>query len=184
MARLEEEAARHPGSARRPRRPRWTNPYLLTAAAAAVVVIVLATTHGLHRRRRPAARRREPVLITASEVRARVAGALASLETLRGEITFDCEINYGTCPPPEAGGRTTLRWSFVTTAAGDERVTGIGVTDDIAFSATTRHRNRSWSTSASGPQGVETTNVGAGPPDCRSAGRPCGGSWARWSGRS
>ena len=161
MARLEDEAARHPGSTRRPR-PRWTSPYLLTAAAAAVVVVVLATSTIFtgDGTRSPT----EPVLITASEVRARVAGALASLDTLRGEITFDCEINFGTCSPPDAGGRTTLRWSFVTTAAGDERVTGIGVTDDTAFNATTGTQQELVDF-GSGPQGVETTNVGAGPPD-------------------
>ena len=141
-----------------------------------MVVIVLATsTVFTGDGKRPPT---EPVLITASEVRARVAGVLASLETLRGEITLDCEINYGTCAPPDAGGRTTLRWSFVTTAAGDERVTGIGVTDDTAFDATTGTQQELVDF-GSGPQGVETTNVRRARP-MRSAGRPCGGSWARW----
>src|SRR5205085_3426725 len=116
------------------RRRRWTSPYLLTAAAAAVIVVVLATTTVF---KGPTPGAEEPVLITASEVRSRVAGALASLDTLRGEITVACEVPYGSCTPPEAGGRTTLRWSFVTTATGDERVTGIGTTDDTALDATT-----------------------------------------------
>ncbi len=160
MARLEAEAARHPGS---PRRPRWTSPYLLTAAAAAVVVVVLAISSVVTTRRQPGV---EPVLITASEVRSRVAGALASLESLRGEISLECEIPYGQCFPPEAGGRTTFTWSFVTTAAGDERVTGIGigVTDDMAFGASSR-TVREVNDFGAGPQGLEITNVGAGPPD-------------------
>ena len=43
LSRLEQEAARHPGSARRPRTG-WRSPYLLTAMVAAAAVIVLATT--------------------------------------------------------------------------------------------------------------------------------------------
>jgi hypothetical protein len=162
MARLEEEAARHPGTARR---PRWSNPWLLTAAAAAVAVIVLAasTVFTGDGGPRPGVGV-EPQLITASEVRARVAGALASLRTLRGEVTFECEISYGPCFPPEAGGRTTLRWSFVTTASGDERVTGIGATDDVAFSSASRSQRELFDFGA-GPQGFEAANLPAGPPD-------------------
>ena len=167
MARLEGEAARHPGSPRSPR-PRWTNPYLLTAAAAAVAVIVLATTTIFTGDggpgSRPGPRIDEPELITASEVRSRVAGALASLETLRGEITLECEIFYGPCSPPDGGGRTTLRLSFVTTAAGDERVTGIGHADDMAFSSSTR-TYRVITTFGDRSQASETVNVPAGAPD-------------------
>jgi hypothetical protein len=162
MVRLEQEAARHPGT---PRRPRWTNPYLLSAAAAAVAVIVLATStlltgDGGPRPGDPV----EPQLITASFVRSRVAGALASLDTLRGEVALECEIPHGACFPPEAGGRTTLRWSFVTTAAGDERVTAIGATDDVAFSSASR-THRELTDFGGGPQGFEATNLPAGPPD-------------------
>ncbi len=161
MARLEDEAARHPGS---PRRRRWTSPYLLTAAAAAVVVIALAATSLVARRDGSPPVAPETVLITASEVRARVAGALASLESLRGEISLECEIPYGSCFPPDDGERTTLRWSFVTTSDGDERVTGIGVTDDVAFRVSSRTA-RELRDFGGGPQGVETTNMAAGPPD-------------------
>jgi len=162
LARLEEEAARHPGS---PRRPRWTNPYLLTAAAAAVMVIVLATTTVFNRDgvRSPGGGV-EPELITASVVRSRVAEALSSLQTLRGEITVECEISYGTCSPPEEGGRATLRSSFVTTAAGDERVTGIDHDEDVAFSSADRTQ-RSLGDPGIGLRGTEVTNLPAGPPD-------------------
>jgi hypothetical protein len=161
LARLEEEAARHPGS---PRRPRWRNPYLLTAAAAAVAVIVLATSTVLtgDRSRLPGGGV-EPELITASVVRSRVAEALASLETLRGEITVECEIFWGLCSPPDDGGRTTQRSSFVTTAAGDERVTGIDHTDDVAFSSATRTQRSV--VDQGGIRGTEVTNLPAGPPD-------------------
>ena len=165
MARLEEEAARHPGSPRR--RPRWTSPYLLTAAAAAVAVIVLATSTlftGDGGGPPPV----EPELITASVVRSRVADALASLETLRGEITLECEIYYGPCSPPEAGGRATLRWTFVTTAAGDERITGIGVPDDMATNSTTL-THRELPTSGAGPRATRRSTC---PPDRPTSPRP------------
>lgn len=160
MDRLEQEAALHAGS---PRRPRWTNTYLLTAAAAAVAVIVLASsTLFTDDGRGPVTT--GPELITASVVRSRVAGALASLETLKGEIALECEISHSVCSPPDAGGRTTLRWSFVTTAAGDERVTGIGATSDLAFDSTTR-TVRQVTDFGSGPSGSEIANPGTGPPD-------------------
>jgi hypothetical protein len=163
LARLEEESARHPGSARRPRpRPRWTNPYLLTAAAAAVVVIVLATSTVFtgDGTRPPTG----PVLITASEVRARVAGALASLETLQGVITAECEGPAPACQSNDTEGRTTRQWSFVTTADGDERVTGIGTTNDLAFSSATR-TYRQITTLGGRSQASESVNVPAGAPD-------------------
>ena len=160
MARLEDEAARHPGS---PRRPRWRNPYLLTAGAAAVAVIVLATSTLFvgDRTDEPGV---EPELITASVVRSRVAGALASLDTLRGEITLECEIDYGPCSPPEAGGRGVRTWTFVTTAEGDERVTGIDTIEDMATNAATL-THRELTDFGSGPRGYEATNLPAGPPD-------------------
>jgi hypothetical protein len=161
MARLEDEAARHPGS---PRRPRWTNPYLLTAAAAAVAVIVLATsTVFTGDRSRPPGVGIEPELITASVVRGRVAEALASLETLKGEITVECEISYGLCVAPDEGGRTTLRSSFVTTAEGDERVSGIDHTEEVAFDAATRTQRSV--VDQGGVRGTEVTGLPAGPPD-------------------
>lgn len=53
----------------------------------------------------------EPQLITASAVRSRVAVALASLKTLRGEIAMECEISYG--PMPGARGRRPEHASLV-----------------------------------------------------------------------
>ena len=162
MARLEEEAARHPGS---PRRPRWQNPYLLTAAVAAVMVIVLGATTILNDDgRRPPGGGVEPELITASVVRSRVATALGSLKTLRGEITVECVFSTAFCAPPKEGGRGAARWSFVTTAAGDERVTGADGADDLAFSSASR-TYRSVTTSGGRTQGTESVNVPAGPPD-------------------
>ncbi len=163
LARLEEEAARHPGSPRRPRRSPWTSPYLLTAAAAAVAIVLLATstlfTGDGTRQPDPG-----PELITASVVRSRVAGALASLVTLRGEITLECAIYTGSCNPPEDGGRSTVRWTFVTTAAGDERITGIGVTDDMATNSSSL-THREIEGFAGGSRAYEAFNLPAGPPD-------------------
>lgn len=157
-ARLEEEASRH---ARPLRRLHWTRPYTLMTAAAAVALVVLAASVVVRDGSNP---RIEPKLITASAVRARVANALASLKTLKGEIAIECEVANGRCAPADSGGRTTMRWSFVTTAAGDERVTGIGTADDTAFSSATRTL-REVSDFGRGLQGTEVTNTAAGPPD-------------------
>jgi len=137
---------------------------MLTAVAAAIVVIVLAASTVLtgDGGRQPGGGV-EPELITASVVRSRVADALASLETLRGEITVECEISYGLCLPPENGGRTTLRSSFVTTAAGDERVTGMDHTEDVAFDAATRTQQSVVDQGI--VRGSEVTNLPAGAPD-------------------
>jgi len=162
MARLESEAALHPRSSRR---PPWRGPYMLTALVAAVILVVLGTTSILSGggKGRPGI---EPRLITASAVRTRVAGALASLRTLKGEIVVDCA--QPLCETSGSQGRTTKRWSFVTTAAGDERVSAIGDADEMAFSAATR-TEREISAFEGRRRGSETTNVAAGPPD--SAGR-------------
>lgn len=159
QARLEEEAARHQGSARRPRRGQ----YLLAAVAAGVLLVALATTTVMRGDggREPGT---QTQLVTAAVVRSKVGGALAALTTLKGDITIECTIFTGSCQPPEVGGRTTRRWSFVTTAAGDERITGIGATDDSAFDSATR-THRDLSDFGTGLSGVEITNMAAGPPD-------------------
>jgi len=159
MARLESEAAIHPRSSRR---PHWKGPYMLTALVAAVTLVVLGTTSILvgGGKGTPGT---EPRLITASAVRSRVAGALASLRTIKGEIVVECA--QPLCETSGSQGRTTKRWSFVTTAAGDERVTSMGVIDDMAFSAATRTEREISAFEGGRRQGSETTNVAAGPPD-------------------
>jgi hypothetical protein len=91
-----------------------------------------------------------------------VSTALSSLRSLTGEVSVECEVSFGDCLPPDAGGRTTLRWSFVTTAAGDERVTAIGRRDDVAYSAARREQR---SISDGRPPAVVISNLPAGPPD-------------------
>ncbi|HJV08354.1 MAG TPA: hypothetical protein VJ653_01690, partial [Acidimicrobiales bacterium] len=78
------------------------------------------------------------------------------------EVTIECAIPRGDCFPPDAGGRTTLRWSFVTTAAGDERITGIGRRDDVAYSAARREQR---AITDDVPRGQVITNLPPGPPD-------------------
>ncbi len=158
MTRLEGES-RIAGSRRR---ATWSSPKVLAAVAASVFAVALAAS--VVSRDDKVNKTIEPQLITASAVRARVATALASLKTLKGEITVECEVDYGLCSPPETGGRTTKRWSFAATASGDERVTGIGFTDDTAFSATDRV-HREIVDFGNGPEGIEVKNPGAGPPD-------------------
>jgi hypothetical protein len=45
---------------------------------------------------------------SAAEVRTRVAEALAGLATQRGEVAVECATAFGSCYPPDTGGRTTL----------------------------------------------------------------------------
>ena len=158
MARLEAEA---PTVGRRARSP-WSNPRTMTAVAASLLALALAAS--LVSRLGGEKQVIEPDLVTASAVRARVADALGSLETLTGEITVTSAVEVASCSPSETGGRTTKRWSFAATATGDERVTGIGFTDDVAFSASDRVQ-RELVDFGGGIEGVEIKNPGAGPPD-------------------
>jgi hypothetical protein len=155
MARLEQaEPVRGP-TVHRPRS------YLLTGLAAAVAIIVGTTVLSS---RDEGGSSHQPQLISASFVRSRVAGALASLDTLQGEIDVECANSTGVCSPPDSGGRTTKRWTFKTTAAGDERVTGIGFADDLAVNAEERVA-REVTDYGRGRNGTETINLPPGPPD-------------------
>ena len=164
FARLEQRLAQEPPAERRRRRPAWQPPLLLGAAAAAVIVAVLAAS-AVFTGDDTAPFRPSPSdtrLISASEVRGRVSTALASLRSLSGEVSIECAIPRGDCFPPDAGGRTTLRWSFVTTAAGDERITGLGHQHDVAYSAARREQRALTETV---PRGQVFTNLPPGPPD-------------------
>lgn len=147
-----------------PARSPWRLPALVGVAAAAVVLVVFAASSLFSTDTRNPGAPRPPVTrpISASEVRGRVSTAFASLKTLKGEVSVDCAVNTGACAPPDAGGRTTLRWTFVTDAAGDERVTGIGRQDDTAYSAARREQR----TLADGnPPAQVISNLPPGPPD-------------------
>ena len=147
-------------------RPAWRRPPLLLAgAAAAVLIAVVAVSTLLPGGRNDPVAPRPPAtqLISATEVRTRVSTALSSLRSLSGEVTVECAVGFGACSPPETGGRTTLRWSFTTTAAGDERITGIGRRDDVSYSAARREQR-----AVSDQFGLEAqvvTNLPPGPPD-------------------
>ena len=160
FAHLEERLAQEPPAGRRRRPPTM----LLGGAAAAVLLAVVAASVVLTGdgstplRPSPSDTR----LISASEVRSRVSTALSSLRSLSGEVAIECAIPVGDCLPPDAGGRSTLRWSFVTTAAGDERVTGIGRQDDVAYSAARREQRV---LTDSRPAAQVVTNLPPGPPD-------------------
>jgi hypothetical protein len=145
------------------RRPAWQPPVLIGAVAAVVLAVfgvsaVFTRDGGSPLRPSPPATR----LISATEVRARVSTALSSLRTLSGEVTIECEVAFGDCLPPDAGGRTTLRWSFATTAAGDERITGIGRRDDVAYSASRREQR---ALTDGRPPAQVISNLPPGPPD-------------------
>jgi hypothetical protein len=160
FGRLRQRLAREAPAPRR-RRP----PMLVGLATAAVTLAVVAasmvltgdgTTPGL--RPSPPATR----LISATEVRARVSGALSGLRSLSGKVSIECAVPRGDCSPTAGGGRTTLRWSFVTTAEGDERITGIGRRDDVAYSAARREQR---ALTEGTPAAQLITNLPPGPPD-------------------
>lgn len=151
-----------PAASRRSRP--WPRPPILLFAAAAVVLVLfgmstLLTGHGTGPPQRSPSGTR---LISATEVRARVSTALSSLRTLAGEVAVECAVNIGECAPADAGGRTTLRWTFAATAAGDERITGIGRQDEVAYSAA-GHEQRA--ISGGRPGAVVISNLPPGPPD-------------------
>jgi len=93
MSRLEQDAATRAAPLHRARR---ASPYLFTAAAAIIAVAVLTTSLRTSDHIRP---RIEPKLITASAVRARVAGALASLKSL-GKSPSTARYPRGFAPRP------------------------------------------------------------------------------------
>lgn len=158
--RLAQEAPARPSR----RRPAWQRTPLLGFAVAAVLVVVVGASALLSGDGstpfRPSPQ--DTRLISATEVRARVSTALASLRSLSGEVAVECAVPRGDCLPPDAGGRTTLRWSFVTTAAGDERIIGIGRQDDVAYSAARREQR---ALTAGRPAAQVITNLPPGPPD-------------------
>lgn len=161
--RLEREA---PVAAPARRRIEWPRrPAFLGLAAAAVVLVVFAVSTLVTGNGSSPLRPVPPDtrLISATEVRARVSTALASLRSLSGEVAIECATPVGACAPSAAGGRTTLQWSFALTAAGDERVTAIGRRDDVVYSAS-RREQRTYS-DAGRPSAQVLSNLPAGPPD-------------------
>lgn len=146
------------------RRPGWQRPPMLLGFATAAVLLAVFAATTLFTSDGTAPFRPSPPqtrLISASEVRTRVSTALSSLRTLQGEVTIECAIPRGQCFP-DAGGRTTLRWSFATTAAGDERITGIDHQEDVAFSAARREQRALLENE---PRARVISNLPAGPPD-------------------
>jgi len=156
-----------PDRRRRPR-PSWQPPILVGLAAAAVILVMVAastmfTGSGGSGRNPFVPQPPQTRLINATEVRERVSTAFSSLRSLSGEVTIECAVSVSSCAPPDGGGRTTLRWSFVTTAAGDERITGIGRQDDVSYSAARREQR---AVTANGrPNNQVITNLPPGPPD-------------------
>jgi len=139
-----------PRGGRLPRRTwRWGLVAAAVIAAVAVVVVMVGVPGG-------------PGVATAAEVRARVARAWASAESISGVLvvdTFDPAL-------PTAGEE---RWSFILAARGDFRLTGITGPDDVAYDAGA-NVERGLNTSASIPDSAvlfatEVTGLAPGPPD-------------------
>lgn len=165
-AKLRPQRSSQPSPPRQPRLRRRRRRIVLAAATAAAVAafvvggVVLPAPSGPDRSPGPL----EPVVANASEVRARVADSLAALTTLQGEVAVECAVPTGYCQPPAGGGRTTLRWNFVLTAHGDERITGIDRRDDLSYRADQGVQRRV--VEADGHlMSQELVGLSAGPPD-------------------
>jgi outer membrane lipoprotein-sorting protein len=131
--------------------------WLPAAAATVIAAIVVAVTVG-----EPGIRSR---VATAAEVRAAVAGAFESSDSVSGTLVVRSSL------PTEQrrGASREQRWRFVVTARGDFRLTRIGRPGDVAYDAGD-NIERSLNTSASIPDsdvlfGAEITDLPPGPPD-------------------
>lgn len=125
---------------RRPRdagRRRGGRPRLVvlgSVAAAVAVAVLLASWLVAPNDRGPGVLR--PQVASASEVRTRVAQALAGAKTLQGEVRVECAVPVGDCEgTPQAHGVLASR--FATTARGDLRVTAVEGGSDLAYRADT-----------------------------------------------
>lgn len=112
-ARLAEE---HRRTRVRRRRIAWT-----VRLAAAAAIVTAAAVVGLPRTETG------PEPATAADVKARVAHALSSARTMRGEIAY-----HATDP---LTGRSRTRWSFAMTAKGDFRLRQADGESDVAYDA-------------------------------------------------
>ena len=155
--RLAEERALRLADARRRRRSRqlrlrWTLRATAVAVLAAVTVVV-----GLPRTATG------PEQATAAEVKARVAAALASAQTLSGELVL-----HGASYRNAYGWAKPKRWSFAMTARGDLRLTEADGPNDLAYDAKDgieRSLNTSASLGGDTVFAAERRGVAPGPPD-------------------
>ena len=148
----------------KPARTNRPPPLYFGFAAAALVLVVFAVTTMLGGDATGPVTPLPPEtrLISATEVRARVSTALSSLDSLRGEVAIECAVAFGECSPTDAGGRATLRWTFVTTAGGAERITAIGRRDDVGYRP---GPGEQWSVTDGRPAATVISGLPPGPPD-------------------
>ena len=163
LARLEAESAPN-------LRRRWKvgSPMWVGAAAAVLVVVLVTSWVGLPGGRSKRLLGPNPAeAITADQLRARVDAALASLQTLAGELS-EHRPSDPTAPPSVLGafeGPPPERYRFALTSAGDFRVDGLHDNSVTAYS-TERGTQRSFSTAAgSTTLAAELTGLAPGPPD-------------------
>jgi outer membrane lipoprotein-sorting protein len=150
----EERRARRAEEHRRTRTRRRRVLWTIRLAAAAAVVSAAAVIGFPHTDTGP-----HPA--TAAEVQARVAGALASVRTMSGEIAY-----HATDP---LTGTSRTRWSFALTAKGDFRLRQANGGSDVAYDAA-HGVQRSLNQSASIQDeatlfGAETKGLAPGRPD-------------------
>lgn len=138
---------------RRRNRIRWTARTAFAAAAAAVAVLVVGLPSG----------ERGPELATAAEIKAKVAAAFSSAESISGELVFS-----GRSFSNAYGWDEPKRWSFALTARGDLHLKEEGGLSDVAYDATRgieRSLNQSESIGGETLFASERRGLAPGPPD-------------------
>jgi len=149
-ARLAEERRRR--RARR-NRIRWTARTAFVAAAAAFAVLAVGLPRGGD----------GPEAATAAEIKARIAAALSSAESISGELVFE-----GRRFQNAYGWEKPTRWSFAMTAKGDLHMREEGGLNNVAYDAAEgveRSLNQSASMGGESLFAAERHGLAPGPPD-------------------
>jgi hypothetical protein len=156
--RLAEELRTRQSEERRLRRARrnrirWTVRTAFVAAAAAIAALVVGLPRGGD----------GPEIATAAEIKARVAAALSSANSLSGEIVF-----HGSSYRNAYGWEKPKRWSFAMTARGDVHIKEMDGPNDTAYDAhkgVERSLNTSESIGGDTLFAAERRGLAPGPPD-------------------
>lgn len=143
--RAEERRARR---ARR-NRIRWTARTAFVAAAAALAALVVGLPRDAG----------GPEIATAAEIKAKVAAALSSADSIGGELVVR-GASYR-----NAYGWERRRWTFALTASGDFRFTHDGGSSDLAYDSSKGIERSVGSISGDTDGALERRGVAPGPPD-------------------
>jgi hypothetical protein len=134
-------------------RIRWTARAAFVAGAAAIAVLAVGLPRGGE----------GPEIATAAEIKAKVAAALASANSLSGEVVF-----HGSSYRNAYGWEKPKRWSFAMTSRGDLHIKETEGPNDMAYDARAgveRSLNTSESIGGDTLFAAERRGLAPGPPD-------------------